>query len=322
MKNNHHTRFRITLRCQVVFILLCASLLLPLTLTGSERFQIELYGGISFINPKDFNLFSQAEKHYNDIYFIEYLRSYDGYFVNEFPEIREMIPTGLRLRYHVSEKFSLSLGVEGFTQTKEKAFEGSFSYSTTATENHTKRYDPYRLEVSGYSVMGGIHYRLPVGSKTDIEAGAAAGWSKASFKFSSNWSYEAMYRDDYVSYQAVDGGVLEGDGSGNGFAAQASLRLNRMLGRRFGFFVETGYHYCRMKSFQGSGRETRIGIPGETTWEGTWGIKKEEIQTLWGDKTVSVPTNYWGAWTEAQRERDFVLNLSGFRLVLGICFKL
>jgi len=86
--------------------------------------------------------------------------------------------------------------------------------------------------------------------------------------------------------------------------------------------VETGYHYCRMQSLRGSGRETRIGIPGETTWEGTWGIKKEEISVLWGDKSVSVPTNYWGAWTEAQRERDFILDLSGFRLVLGICFRL
>jgi len=308
-------------RFLVSLFLVCAFLFFPAILAATERFQIELYGGISFINPKDFNLFSQAEKHYNDIFFIEYLRSYDGYFVNEFPEMREVIPAGLRLRYHISEKFSFSLAAEGFTQTKEKTFEGSFGYSTTARENHTKRYDPYRLKVSAYSVMGGVHYRLPVGSKTDIEAAAAAGWSKANFKFSSNWSYETIYQATSISYQAVDGGVLEGEGSGHGFAAQASLRLNRMLGKRFGFFVETGYHYCRMNSLQGSGRETRIGIPGETTWEGTWGIKKEEIQTLWGDKTVSIPTNYWDFWTEAQHERDLVLDLSGFRLILGICFK-
>jgi hypothetical protein len=309
-------------RYPVAFSLVCVLFVLPAMLTGTERLQIELFGGISFINPKDFNLFSRAEKQYNDIYFIERLRQYEGYFVNEFPEIREMIPLGLRLRYKTSEKFSFSLGVEGFTQKKEKTYEGSFGYSSTTAENHTKRYDPYRLGVSGYSVMGGVHYRLPVGSKTDIEAGAAAGWAKANFDFSSNWSYETSYQGTSVSYHSVDGGVLEGDGSGNGFAAQAMLRLNRMLGRRFGFFVETGYTYCRMTSIQGSGRETRIGIPGETTWEGTWGIKKEEIQVPWGNKSVSVPTNYWGIWTSEQRERDFVLDLSGFRLVIGICFRL
>lgn len=302
--------------------LILALFLLPTVLTGEERFQIELYGGISFVNPKDFNLLSKAEQQYNDIYFIERLHSYNGYFVNDFPEIRKTIPAGLRLRYLVSEKLSFSLGVEGFIQEKKKTFEGSFGYSSTTSENHTKRYDPYQLSLSGYSVMGGVHYSMPVGSKTDIEVGAAAGWAKADFDFSSHWSYAASYTGTTVSYSSVDGGILEGDGSGNGFMGQAMLRLNRMLGRRIGFFVETAYTYCRMKSIEGGGRETRIGIPGETTWEGAWGIKREEIHVLWGDKEVFVPTNYWSGWIASQRERDFVLDLSGFRLVLGICFRL
>ena len=307
---------------QITAGLVFSLLFLPAILTGTERFQIELYGGISFINPKDFNLLSKAEQQYNDIYFIERLRSYNGYFVNDFPEIRETIPGGVRFRYHLSEKFSFSLAAEGFFQKKKHIFEGSFYYSSTASEDHTKRYDPYQLSLSGYAVLGGIHYRLPVGSKTDIEVGAAAGWAKAKFDFSSNWSYRAFYQGTSITYDSDDGGILEGDGSGSGFMGQAMLRLNRMLGRRIGFFVETAYSYCRMKSIEGGGRETRTGIPGETTWEGTWGIKKEEIHVLWGDKEVLVPTNYWDGWIESQRERDFVLDLSGFRLVLGVCFRL
>jgi hypothetical protein len=312
----------ISFRHWITACLVCSLLFLPTVLTGTDHFQIELYGGISFINPKDFNLLSKAEQQYNDIYFIERLRSYNGYFVNDFPEIREAIPAGLRIKYHVSEKLSFSLGAEGFIQKKEKIFEGSFGYSSTTSENHTKRYDPFQLSLSGYAVMGGVHYRMPVGSKTDIEVGAGAGWARADFDFTSNWSYRASYQATSISYDSVDGDILEGDGSGNGFIAQAMLRLNRMLGRRIGFFVETAYTTCRMKSIEGSGRETRIGRPGETTWEGTWGIKREEIQVLWGNKDVSVPTNYWGGWTASQRERDFVLDLSGIRLVLGICFRL
>jgi hypothetical protein len=302
--------------------LVCALFFLPIFLTGSERFQIELFGGISFINPKDFNLLSQAEQQYNDIYFIQRLLYYSGYFVNDFPKIKETIPAGLRLRYNVSEKLSFSLGLEGFIRKREVSFEGSFGYSSTASENHTKKYDPYRLGLSGYSVMGGAFYRFPLGIKTDIEVGAAAGWTFADMDFYSNWSYRAVYQGTDISYDSVDGGVLEGNGSGNGFAAQAMLRLNRMLGRRLGFFVETAYTYCRLKSIEGTGRETRIGLPGENDWEGTWGIKKEEISLPWGSADVYVPTNYWGGWTAAQRERDFVLDLSGFRLVLGICFRL
>jgi hypothetical protein len=316
MKKLIFSKHRIT--TWLVFLLL----FLPTILTGTERFQIELYGGISFINPKDFNLLSKAEQQYNDIYFIERLRSYSGYFVNDFPEIKDAIPAGIRFRYHVSEKFSFSLAAEGFFQKKKQIFEGSFYYSSTASEDHTKRYDPYQLRLSGYAVMGGVHYRMPVGSKTDIEVGAAAGWAKAQFDFSSNWSYRAFYQGTSISYDSVDSGLLEGDGSGSGFMGQAMLRLNRMLGRRIGFFVETAYSYCRMNSIEGSGREIRTGTPGETTWEGAWGIKKENIHVLWGDKEVLVPTNYWGGWLDSQRERDFVLDLSGFRLVLGIVFRL
>jgi hypothetical protein len=312
----------ISFRSLIVVGLVLNMFFLPALISGEERFQIEMYGGISFVNPKDFNLLSKAEQQYNDIYFIEHLRSYDGYFVNDFPKIKQAIPAGFRLRYHVSEKLSFSLAAEGFIQKKKLSLEGSFGYSTTASENHTKTYDPYQLKLSGYALLGGIHYRISVGSKTDIEVGAAAGWAYANFDFISNWSYSASYTGTSVSYSTINSGILEGDGSGNGFMAQGMLRLNRMLGRRIGLFIETAYTHCRMKPFEGSGREVRTWVQEETTWEGTWGIKEEEIHVPWGDKRVLVPTNYWEGWVESQRERDFVLDLSGFRFVLGIVFRL
>ena len=99
------------------------------------------------------------------------------------------------------------------------------------------------------------------------------------------------------------------------------LRLNRALGRRWGFFVETAATYCRLKSLEGAGRESRLSIPGETTWEGIWAIKKEEIEMPHDSATVLVPTNYWEGWVAGQRERDFVLDVSGLRLVAGIYLK-
>lgn len=294
---------------------------LPTFLAGGEKFQIEMYGGISYINPKDFNLLSKAEERYNNIYFIQRLYYDSGYFLNDFPEIKSILPAGIRLKYRVSEVLAFSLGVEGFSQHKEDFLEGTLSYSTTVSESHTRKYDPFSLKLRAFSVMGGAHYRIPVGSYTDLEVGAAAGWTKADFDFSSAWSYAAEYQGGTDYFAATDSATLEGDGSGNGFTAQGMLRLNRMLGRRFGFFVETVYTFCRMKSIEGTGREIRPGIPAETTWEGPWGIKKEEIHTPWIDTSVSVPTNYWGEWTAGQQERDFVLDLSGLRLVLGICFR-
>jgi len=309
----------------LVFWLLVLSLFFsPPFLTCTDRFQIELYGGLSLVNPKDLNLLSQAEEQYNELYFIQRLGYMNGYFVNDFPEIRQMIPAGLRLRYRFSEKLGFSLAVEGFMQEKEISTEGSFGYSANVSENHTKKYDPFQLGLSGYAVLGGLHYCIPIGGSTDIEVAAAGGWAFGSFDFRSEWTYTASYNESsmYYQYTSVDGSVLEGDGSGNGFMAQGMLRLNKMLGKNIGFFVETAAIFCRMKSITGSGREVRIWTSDETTWEGTWAIKKEEIQLLWASDDVYVPTNYWSGWTESQRDRDFILDLSGFRLVFGICFRL
>jgi hypothetical protein len=315
MRNAKSSHYRIA--CGIIGFLF----LLPALLAGKERFQIELYGGISHINPKDFNLLSKAEEEYNKIFFIQRLYYDSGYFLNDFPEVKSTLPLGVRLKYWVSEVLAFSLGVEGFSQKKEDVLEGTLSYTTSVYEGHTRKYDPFRLGLRAISVMGGAHYRIPFGTYTDLEVGAAAGWTKAEFDFCSAWSYTAEYQDSLDHFTATDSATLEGEGAGNGFTAQGMLRLNRMLGKRFGLFVETVYTFCRLKSIEGTGREYRPNIPTETTWEAPWGIKKEEIHTPWIDTSVSVPTNYWGEWTAGQRERDFVLNLTGLRLVLGICFR-
>lgn len=303
--------------------IICAFLLLPVFSYGSQKFQIELFGGVSYINPKDFNLFSKAEEQYNDVYFIEHVRSYGGYFINDFPEITMSIPAGIRFKYWMSDAVAFSLGLEGFTQKRSYSVEGTFSWAPSWHETHTKEYDPYSIGLSGYAILGGIQYRFPIGNFTEIEIGATAGWTFAQFEFSSTWSYIIDYFwDETWNFYNVDGGTLEGDGSGDGFTAQGMLRLNRKIGQSFGFFVEADYTSCRIKTIQGTGRETRLGIPVDSTWEGEWGIKKEEITVGWGEASIHVPTNYWDNWTENQYERDFILDLSGVRLVIGFFVKL
>ncbi len=289
-----------------------------------ELLRFEIFGGISFINPKDFNLFGRAEEKYNDIYFIQRLRWMNGYFVNDFPEIRSTLPFGLRLKYRLSSSAVLSLALEGFKRQSRESIDGtcSYDYGDGWSEGQTRSYDPFSLELSGSSVLGGVHYSLPLGSLINMEFGAAAGWSFARFEVESTWSHSGYYRGPTLDFSFQDGGSLEGRGSGNGFTAQASLQLNRMLGRRFGFFIEAAGTYCRLGSLEGKGREIRLGIPGEVSWEGPWGIKEEKIDLAWGSADVSVPTNYWEGWITEQRTRDFFLDLSGARLAVGFVIRL
>lgn len=289
--------------------------------TEPGRLQLELYGGIAYMNPKDLNLLARAEEQYNDIYFIQQLRWMQGYMVNDLPRLQSVIPAGLRMKYRLSSVLALSLGIEAFTGERKTSLEGSFSYSGNYLETVTKSYDPFEMKISGYAVLGGLHYRIPVGELTDLELGAAAGWAKARFEHNSSWTHRIDFSSSYYDYSSVDSGSLEGDGSGNGFISQAMFRLNRMISRRWGFFVEAVGTFCRMNSISGSGREARSGMGTDRSWEGEWGIKQEEIEMAWGSAEVSVPTNYWEGWIEAQRERDFVLDISGVRLVFGICFR-
>jgi opacity protein-like surface antigen len=305
----------------IVGLLFAVTACSPL-LVGQHRFQIEIYGGLSYLSPGDLNLFSRAEEQYNQLLYIERHLGWQGYFINDFPRISNAVPAGFRVKYRISEKFAVSVEAEGFRRTQEASISGSFSYASGWSLTEAKDYAPYRLSLKGLSVMGGLHYRFNAWRSTELEVGVAGGWARAEFDFRSTWTYSIELIDPDFIHISEDGGTLEGDGRGDGFAAKGMLRLNHALGRRFGFFVETSATYCRLKSISGNGRETRLGIPGETTWEGPWGIKREDIEVSWGSDAVFVPTNYWEGWTAAQRERDFILNLSSLRLILGVYIRL
>jgi len=63
-------------------------------IVGLERFQIEVYGGLSYLNPRDLNLLSKAEEQYNQLLYIERHFGWTGYFINDFPRITSTVPAG------------------------------------------------------------------------------------------------------------------------------------------------------------------------------------------------------------------------------------
>jgi hypothetical protein len=304
------------LRTALGSILVILSIGLPLR--GADRFQVEVQGGLFLLNPADLNLLSRAEEQYNDVYFIQRHLGWQGYFLNDFPEIRNAAPFGLRLRYRFSNALSLSASVEAFRRRQDYSVSGTFSAGAVSVLTERKTYSPFHIGLEGWAATAGFHYRFWRSEKTELEVGLAGGWARARFDFKSDWTSNIILEDVDYPFTSTDGGTLERNGTGSGFTGLLSLRLSRLLGRRWGFFVESALSYCRLTSLKGSGRETRRGIPGETTWEGEWGIKKEEITMPYLSETVLVPTNFWGGWTAQQRLRDFVLDLSGFRLGLGL----
>jgi hypothetical protein len=289
-------------------------------LAAADRVRIDAYGGLMLMNPRDFNLLGRAEEQYNYILFQERLIGWtNGFFTNDFPRLTKAFPAGLRLRYGWNGRVDLSVEVEAFRQVEEARTAGTFAYDEGYTLTESKAYDPFRLGIRALFVLGGVQYRIKAGRSTEIEFGAAAGWAWARFDFLSSWTAALdLVADGEVISSSVDGVTLEGDGRGSAPAAKLMVRLNRSLGRRWGFFVETAATYARIRSLAGGGRETVLDVPGETVWNGTWAIKREEIDLPYDSAVVLVPTNYWEGWVAGQRERDFVLDISGLRLVAGV----
>jgi len=295
-----------------------------------DRIQLELYGGFSFLNPKDLNLFSAAEEEYNKRMFLDRLigdqgylwqNEYSGYLLNEFPRITNALPAGFRIKYALSSAASVSIGIEGFRREENASISGTITVAPSWRLAESKTYDPYRLDLKGVSVLGGFHYGFAVGRNTEIEAGLAAGWTWASFGFLSSWTNSVELWDEVGDpvHFSTNGRRLEGDGHGNGFIGKATIRLSRALGKRLGFFIEAAASYSRLKSLHGGGRESSMTLPGATTWEGDWGVKKEVINRFWDEAlTLYVPTNYWEGWVSRQYDREFVLNLSSFGFGAGV----
>jgi hypothetical protein len=292
-------------------------------LSAGDRFRIEVFGGLMLMNPRDLNLLGRAEEQYNYILFQERLIGWtSGYFTNDFPSMRTALPAGLRVRFGLSKKIDASFEVEALRKVEQAAPAGTFTYSESYELTESKAYDPFRLKVRVLAATGGIHYRLPAGRSTEIEFGAAAGWAWARFDLLSSWTASLdLVEGGQVISSSVDGATLEGDGQGGAPTVKLMVRLNRALGRRWGLFVESAATYCRVKSPEGGGRETILDVPGEAVWQGTWAIKKEEIELPYDTAVVLVPTNYWEGWVAGQRERDFVLDVSGVRFVAGVYFR-
>jgi hypothetical protein len=118
-----------------------------------------------------------------------------------------------------------------------------------------------------------------------------------------------------------DVGELEEKGTGTGFSLEGGIRINFNIMKNFALFLEGGYAYQVVNQLSGSGYQT---YNYETkTWKGEWAIKEVFISDLWGSGYFQLPSNAWGVETDYKyyKIRDFKLNLSGFRMKIGISYR-
>jgi hypothetical protein len=291
-----------------------------------KKFAIELLGGISTMNPTDLNLWSDMnqniDKFINDDFF-DYRATQDSDFTytkttsDDFPRIKNAFLLGFRLKYAISDRFGISIGLKRLSRehNHEVTNAWTFPYDYGDYQYRTV-YSPYILTVRGYIPALGIHFQAPL--KGQLSAGGFLEAGPLFSKCSLGYDYvEEWYSNEGHLINRSSNEYLEEIGEGTGLALEAGLKISITTGK-FAPFFEASYAYQKIKSLSGPGTK-RIAFL-EETWEGEWGIKQNTVSREWGELTYEYPSNYWGA-AALNKHRDFNLDLSGFQFRLGIAYR-
>ena len=291
----------------------------------TRRFSLELLGGYALLGPADLNLLPESGERFQEFSYEAYyhyllqnslLRSWSKETSGERARVKSGLLPGLRLKYRLFDFFSVSAGF----QYLRGGGSDDFMFSYTRNELSEERYvetltaAPYRLTVEAGLASIGLHFSNKIGRFMRAEGFLAAGPLWAVCNSRSDWTYTWAIQGPNYTWTPYDStGSLEMDGSGKGFFWETGARLEVPVGGRFKAFLEGGYARQVIDSISGQGRETQ-GQSSES-WEGEWRIQKETVAAPWGTLSLRTPSN-------RQRERveteDFRLDLSGFRLRLGL----
>jgi len=296
---------------------------------GSRRFQFELYGGAAQPGLSAFNSLVDNDNRIQEFTFerlLDFLQqqgeiiSWTKNQQSGRKKIALSFPLGVRFRYRLSRRFSVSLGARASLGRREKDF--SFEYTRRESLNYEDResvkYSPYLLSARSLAVQAGFHYHASVSRKLTLEAFLAAGPVFADCRYSSDWEYIWHRKGPDMDFDVSRmTGHLEEMGKGTGIAADMGARIQYPVMKRLALFLEGVYSRQVVKKITGKGWEIRGDV--ETAWEGKWAIKKEMITAPWGTTGAAFPTNYWPEGSASSRVGDFRLDFSGFQARIGLC---
>jgi hypothetical protein len=291
-----------------------------------KKFEIELCGGISTMNPADLNLWSdmneKTDKFYNDDFF-DYRASQNSNFSytkitsENIPSIKTALLFGIRLKFAFNDHVGISLAIKRLSREHNREVSSVWAFPYDYGEYQYRiAYDPFFLSVRGYIPSIGIHFQTPLKGQLSaggfLEGGPLIGRCTLGYDYSEEWHSDEGNLIDKSSNR-----YLEEIGKGTDFSLEGGLRISITAGK-FAPFFETSYAYQKIKNLSGPGIERTAFL--EDTWEGEWGIKQNTVSGDWGELTYEYPSNYREEGA-ISKYRDFNLDLSGFQFRLGITYR-
>jgi hypothetical protein len=283
-----------------------------------KRFKLELSSNLLFASPDHFNTLPETEQQFLSFYFDPVYDSANTR--GSFNSIHSLFSVNTRLNYVLSSKFYLSVGF-------------SYLWRNQISKNHITytRDDDWRIvtDVLDYPEMVmqvralipalGIHYSLPVSSKVTIIGSLTGGPVFASLNYSNEviQTITSDFGDSTFPFWNSEKSLTM-EGQGTGISLTGNIRLEQDFSRSLGIAIEGGYAWQRVGKISGDGSMTIDGI--RTDFSGEWGLVKEDILTAWGEIQLIFPTNNWDEF--GQTSEDFILDLSGFYINIGVYLRL
>jgi len=289
------------------------------------RFRLELAAGATMLDPASLNLLVDSDRRFQELSYeayYDYLRrnnlllAWSKSASGQRQEVKNAILPGIRLKYYLCDFLAVSAGFQYLKSGGPQDLTFIYTRHELSNEQYveTLRTTPYRLGVEAKSASIGLHYVRNIGRSLTAEGFLAAGLMWASCRYQSSWTYSWVIRGSNYTWAPFDSsGLLEMEGSGKGFFWEAGARVEIPVGGAFRAFLEGGYARQSVDSLSGGGREVQ-GQSSES-WEGQWQIQKETVTAPWGTLDLRTPSNRRREGVETE---DFRLDLSGFRLRLGL----
>jgi hypothetical protein len=314
---------------------------------GAGKWQIEFQGGWQAAHPRHLNMFPQyyqktvsflildSYSYKKQVYGANYIYTVSPDSKNAFEEIKNAFPFGVNIRYHLSPRFDISLGLSYLSQKASSFYRVSIetlaippdSYGTWGLDDIDVRdltYDETSISVRSWMPSAGIHYRLLSAGALSAEVYATAGPVFASirhgyhsfdkFTFPDGFWFAWEYRNLYA-------------GKGVGIGLSGGGRLGWNLSSRFELFATAGYSYSSIPKLTGSleVNDRYVDVESEppefthNETSGTWYFYSAGYRRNWGSQVIDVPAI---TTQPPQQSEKFQLHLSGLRLQAGIAIKL
>lgn len=294
---------------------------------GKKKFQLEVFGGFSTLNPEDLNfnanLRGQIMKFwYEDRYAyyvkVGHIQSNVTNQEGEFCTIKSALPLGLRFKYFVIRPLAISLGFKYLARSAKS----NIRHNLTISENdgtqitYTREYSPFNISAEAFIPTLGIHFEKRLSDRMGAEIFVCGGPLFGRCKYSYDYRYEKRTNGNATSTSSVE---LEEKGSGTGIALDGGIRMNYSISKHLGLFVETGYAYRVVEDLEGPGYTKNNGEAEK--WEDEWGMKTYYQAEYWGIVDSIYASNSWEFPKNYLWVRDFKLDLSGFQARIGIAYR-